>query len=136
MADSRGPADRYLHEVEAGLDGPARTKRRLLAEIGSHLEDAIASNLAAGMQAAEAEQQAVIRLGSPASLADAWDARCSRLRARQRRRIATIVAAATFVSVLGVVQHADGRQDPGTPSQSCSTQVAAGSLPPPHSHCR
>jgi hypothetical protein len=119
MAESPRPADLYLREVATRLVGPRRTRKRLLAEIAGHLDDAIEANLSTGMQAIEAERHAVEQFGLASAFAEAWEVRCERLRARQRRHIAMLVGTVAVASVLGVVQHADGRRDPAVPSHQC-----------------
>ena len=87
MAESTGTANTYLRDVATRLAGSRRTRRRLIIEIRDHLDDATAANCDAGIEAAEAERRAVELLGPPAALAQAWDARCSRLRHRRRGRV-------------------------------------------------
>jgi hypothetical protein len=120
--------DECLRELASRLDGSRRTRRRVLTEIRDHLEDAVDAHLDAGMPSAEAEQLALERLGPPASLAAAWEARCSRQRTRRRGRVGMLVAAAAVASLLGVAQHAEGRRAPASPPRGC----AAGALP---GHC-
>jgi len=115
MAEPTATAERYLRELAALVPGSRRTRRRLLAEIGDHLEDATRANHDAGMRAALAEQRAVEHLGPPAALAQAWHARCARLRRRRRGRGAMLVVTAAIGSILAAAQHADGRRDPAAP---------------------
>jgi hypothetical protein len=112
--EPRRVANRYLEDVSVRLTGPRRTRQRLLAEIRDHLDDALAANLGAGMSPADAAEHAARRLGPPAAVADAWQARCSRLRTHQRRRAAILIAAAAAAAVLAAAQHAQGRRDPLT----------------------
>jgi hypothetical protein len=125
MAESIRPADLYLRDVANRLAGSRRTRRRLLAEIAAHLDDAVEANLGAGMPAAEAESHAVEQFGLASAFAEAWDVRCAHLRWRQRRHIALLVGTVTIASVLGVVQHADGRRAPTVPARHCSALTGA-----------
>jgi hypothetical protein len=113
----------YLHAIGGRLTGSARTRARLLREIGDHLDDAIAANLAAGMPAPEAAERAVASLGSASALVEAWEARCSRLRRRRRRRSAMMITAVTAASVLAAAQHAEGRRAP-EPARTCTVELA------------
>ncbi len=112
MADLMPRAESYLQELAAVVGGSGRPRRRLLGEIGDHLDDAIRANCSAGMHVALAEQRAVEELGPPDLIGHAWEARCARLRRRRRGRGATLVLAATVASILAAAQHADGRRDP------------------------
>ena len=120
MAEPIRTADGYLRELSTRLTGSRRTRARLLAEIRDHLDDSIVASVAAGVEPALAEHEAVGRLGAAETLTDAWEARCSRLRARRRRHVALLAGVAAVASVLGVAQHADGRRDPTAPVRLCS----------------
>jgi HAAS len=122
----RSPArDAYLHGIAPLLTGSRRARRRFLRELGDHLDDAIAADLDAGASAGEVERRALARLGSPASIARAWDERCSRLRVRRRRRASLLAAAAAAATVLAVTQHADGRRDQAPPAGACAARPVA-----------
>lgn len=110
-------ADLYLRDLSTQVTGSRRTRTRLLAELRDHLDDAVAAGIDAGLEATEAEEQAIEKLGSSDALTRAWEARRSRLRRRRRGRIAMLVGAAAVASALGVAQHADGRR---APIRSCS----------------
>jgi hypothetical protein len=62
-ADSE-PVEEYLDKLLLTLSGPPRHVRRTLAEVETHLQDAVAEEMAAGMSQAEAEQAAVARIGA------------------------------------------------------------------------
>jgi hypothetical protein len=125
MAESIPRRDAYLASVLADLVGSRRARSRLVTELGHHLDDAIAAELETGVHADEVERRAIERLGRPAPLAQAWSERCARLRARQRRRVGLLAAAAAAASVLAVSQHADGRGDQVQPGGSCGAPHAA-----------
>jgi HAAS len=108
MAESR-PAELYLQDLAQRMAGSRRTRRRLLAELRDHVDDAVAAQLDAGVDAAEAERHAIARLGPPDALARAWRARCVRVRTRRRGRAAMLAGATALAAVLAVTQHADGR---------------------------
>jgi hypothetical protein len=99
----------YVRELSAGLSGPWRDRRRLLAELRQHVDEAVAAEVAAGSPAGAAEHLALERLGPQDALVEAWSARCSRVRARRRGRAALLAAAVATAGLLGVAQHADGR---------------------------
>ena len=119
MAEPPPGRDAYLAGIAARLTGSRRARERLLTEIGDHLDDAIAAGIG---PADEVEQRAIDLLGPPETVARAWSARCSRVRGRQRRRVALVVAAATAASLLAVTQHADGRRDQVRPTGACAAQ--------------
>jgi hypothetical protein len=125
MAERSPDRDAYLRGISALLTGSRRARRRFLRELGDHLDDAIAAELDAGAPAGDVERRALARLGSPASVARAWDERCSRLRDRRRRRAGLLAAAAAAAAVLAVTQHADGRRDQAPPAGPCAAQPAA-----------
>jgi hypothetical protein len=120
MGNPPPAADLYLRELSTRLPGPRRARKRLLAEIRDHLDDAIAAGISADMAPADAERAAVENLGPAIALTHAWEAHCSPLRAKRRGRTAMLVGALAIASALGVAQHADGRRDP-TPTHACPT---------------
>ena len=65
-------ADDYLGRVAAGLRGPRRSRRRILAELRDGLDAAIADRVAAGLPADQATAEAIARFGSPAAVAAAF----------------------------------------------------------------
>ncbi len=81
----------------------------MLAEISAHLEDVLTDELAASSDRDEAERCALARLGDVEDLISSWNARCTRLRRRVRRRVAVIVIAAGISVSLSAAQHASGR---------------------------
>ena len=87
----------WLRVVGESLRGPRRGRRRLLAELEGHLEDAAAEELAAGRAPADAETAALQRLGAPAAVAAAWNADVDARRTAARLRV---VAVAVLIGVL------------------------------------
>ena len=66
------PVERYLDELTRLLAaGRPRELRHLLSETEAHLHDDTAAALATGTDRADAEAQAVARLGAPKTLANA-----------------------------------------------------------------
>jgi hypothetical protein len=84
------PREDWLVAVAASLRGPRRRRRRLLAELEGHLEDAAAEELAAGANAADAEAAAVRRLGSPAKVVESWNADVAARRSIARLRVVVV----------------------------------------------
>jgi hypothetical protein len=124
MAEPIRGRDAYLRSVSTSLTGSRRGRKRLLTEIGDHLEDAIVAGLGMGIHPDEVERRAIERLGPPAIVARAWSLRCSRLRKRQRRVVGLLSAVAAAASLLAVAQHAEGRGDQPRPVRSCLAQQA------------
>jgi hypothetical protein len=61
--------DEYLLELERRLTGPSRRRRRIVAEVRAHLEDAASAAVRAGKEPAAAEAEAVARFGSARDVA-------------------------------------------------------------------
>ena len=101
----------WLRAVGDSLGGPRRRRRRLLAELEGHLEDAVAEELAAGRASGEAESIALRRLGAPASVAADWNADVDARRSIARLRV--VVLAVIVGALLAPVALA---QRSGTPS--------------------
>ena len=59
------PVQEYLDKLLLTLTGSPRYIRCTLAEVEAHLQDAVAEGLAAGLSAADAEAEAVRRIGPP-----------------------------------------------------------------------
>ena len=59
------PVQDYLDKLLLTLTGSPRSIRHTLAEVEAHLQDAVAEGLAAGLSAADAEAEAVRRIGPP-----------------------------------------------------------------------
>src|SRR5579863_9633190 len=108
-------SDRYLHDLERQLEGSRRARKRLLAEIRDHLEDAVVTQRATGVPPERAEQQALEQLGAPQTVAETWNARCSHLRKKQRLRGTLIIVTVATATILAAAQHANGKRDPTPP---------------------
>jgi hypothetical protein len=59
----------YLAEIAAGLDGPASTRRDIVAELGTGVADAADAHRCAGLDPAQAARAAIAEFGSPARVA-------------------------------------------------------------------
>jgi hypothetical protein len=98
MSDSAGPIAAYLAELAAALQVQGRRRRRILAEVESHLTDAADVATRQGGDRADAERDAVARFGaSPAALAVLFGDG-----SRPRSRWWAPVAAAAVLAVAGV----------------------------------
>jgi len=69
-ADVDDAGDRYLVRVAARLRMPLAAEREVLDELRAHLDDARESLEAEGLDPAQAEREAMARLGSPDALGD------------------------------------------------------------------
>ena len=88
----------YLAEVAAGLPGPARARRDIVAELRAGLLDAIDARRSAGLPEGEAVEAAVREFGGPRQVASAFR---PELAARSARRTAlTLVATGPMVGAL------------------------------------
>ncbi|MGI8776695.1 MAG: permease prefix domain 1-containing protein [Acidimicrobiales bacterium] len=63
------PIEAYLDRLLVELSGRARNVRRILAEVDDHLHDAVDEGVAEGLSTGEAEQRALARFGTPATVA-------------------------------------------------------------------
>lgn len=113
--------ERFVAEVSSLLEGSARDRARLCEELAAHLEDARARGLD--------EAQALAQLGTPESIAAAWNARCARRRTQQRLRAASVAGVAAAASLLAVVQYAQGAPAHKAPPSTTTTAH-------PHPHRR
>jgi hypothetical protein len=125
MAEPTPIIEVYLEELATCLTGSRGARMRLLAEVRQHVEEALVAEYAVLGHHEEAERRVLRRLGSAQALARAWDVRCSRLRARQRRRVAVCAAALAGASILAVAQHAEGSRNPARPPSTCAVSQAA-----------
>jgi hypothetical protein len=80
----------WLRAVAQSLRGSRRHRRRLLAELEGHLEDAAAEEVTAGLAPAEAEVAALRRLGAAASVAEDWNADVVARRSATRLRVVVV----------------------------------------------
>jgi hypothetical protein len=90
----------WLEELAGSLRGPRRARRRLLAELEAHVEDAIADGLD--------EESALARLGPPAAVAGRWNADANRRRWQVRAQI----LAAAVAAPVGFAQRPSPRHHP------------------------
>jgi hypothetical protein len=107
-------ADEYLARVERELCGSRAARRRLLAELRGHIDDAFRAG----------DADAVERLGAPSALVIAWRAHVTAVRARTRRRAAFLALTVTTAGALGLVQHASGHRTPPPPPQHVTHHLA------------
>jgi len=87
----------YLDALAAGLPGPQRQRRRVLAEIGDGLEQATADGIARGLSCEAAVAAAIDRFGTPRAVADAFTGELAT--ASARRTLAWFVATGPLVGV-------------------------------------
>jgi uncharacterized membrane protein len=97
--------DDYLARVERELCGGRSARRRLLAELRDHIDDALAAG----------DVHAVASLGEPSAVVAAWRAHVTATRGRTRRRAALLALTVATTGALGVVQHASGHRAPRVP---------------------
>jgi hypothetical protein len=105
----------WLLEFSAALHGPRRARRRLVSELSSHVDDAVAAELADGLAPQQAEAAALARIGSPRELALRWSTEASDR--RKAGRVRTLVFALVVAAVLAPVGLAQrsGAHSHGTP---------------------
>jgi len=107
---SVAPAD-WLGELAASLQGPRRARRRLLAELEGHLEDAIADGLT--------EVDAIARLGPASDLARRWNADARRRGWEVRIQIlAAALAVAAIAAPVGLAQRQSHTPNHGAKAKS------------------
>jgi uncharacterized membrane protein len=106
----------YLDEVERQLCGGRSARRRLLAELRDHIDDAFDAGV----------DDAVARLGTPADVVGTWRAHVTASRARTRRRAALLALTVATTGALGVVQHASGHRPPHAACRPAGAHAAAG----------
>jgi hypothetical protein len=92
------PIAAYLDEL-AGLLRRGARRRRILAEVRTHLLDAAAAAREPGEEADAAQRRAVARFGSPPEVARAFNAIHRRRHALVRRAAAVTLAGAATASV-------------------------------------
>lgn len=109
MSEHSVTGQQYLDDLSALLVGSRRERRRLITELGNHVEDT-----AGGVESDVL--QTLKRLNSSADVARVWQARCARRLFRQRQHAAVVVGLCATASLLSVAQHAQG----GTRSRDTS----------------
>jgi HAAS len=86
--------EHWLQMVAHSLRGSRRRRRRLLAELEGHLDDAAAEEMAAGLAPADAEAAALRRLGAPDTVAADWNVDVAARRTATRLRIVVLAVLA------------------------------------------
>lgn len=96
--------ERYLDDLQVRLSGTPRQIRRTLREVEEHLLDATEAGVARGLDADEAEQQAVAAFGSAAGVARACNVSAWQLvRSLAGQAIALVGVALVAVGLSGAV---------------------------------
>jgi HAAS len=98
VSGTAGPISSYLAEIAARLEGPARARRDILAELRAGLADATDSYRAAGLDQAGAARSAIAEFGGPERVAAGFR---EELAAAQARR--TAFALLTSGPVIGTL---------------------------------
>jgi len=121
---------RYLRALRNTL--PRSLRRRVVAELRSHLAEGIAAERARGLDREEAERVTIARLGSPEQLAAQFSADAGQPLARRAapasRRTATALTGLAGLAVVAVVAAVAGLAVTHTrhhPSGSTSQRTAA-----------
>jgi hypothetical protein len=93
--------EEWLRTLAGSLHGPRRRRRRLLAELAEHLDEATAEELASGVTPAEAEEAALLRVGAAGTVAAHWnaDVKSRRSAARLRVVVLAVIAGALLAPV-------------------------------------
>jgi hypothetical protein len=87
------PIARYLGELTTCLEGSRRRRRRIVAEVGAHLRDAVDAQ--ADLDPASAAERAIDRFGTVQQTAEAF--RFTRAEREQSRRVRALIAAAAVL---------------------------------------
>jgi len=118
---------RYLRALRNTL--PRSLRRRVVAELRSHLAEGIAAERARGLDREEAERVTIARLGSPEQLAAQFSADAGQPVARRAapasRRTATALAGLAVVAVVAAVAGLAVTHTRHHPSGSTSQRTAA-----------
>jgi hypothetical protein len=126
-----------LEQLSASLTGPRRRRHRLLVEVHDHLRDAVAAEMARGVNERKAQENAVARLGSAADLSTLWNADERRRRVHRRRYYSVVALATVVASGLGITQYAFGKTAPPRPCGQKVSKLSAPLVTPQASmHCR
>jgi hypothetical protein len=119
--------EEWLRALAGSLQGSRRRRRRLLAELAGHLEEATAEELAAGLSNAEAEAVALRRMGAAATVADHWNAEAAARRTAVRARVVVLaVLAAALVTPVALAQRSGTGHSPahGTAGKGATGRAA------------
>jgi len=118
---------RYLRALRNTL--PRSLRRRVVAELRSHLAEGIAAERARGLDREEAERVTIARLGSPEQLAAQFSADAGQPVARRAapasRRTVTALAGLAVVAVVAAVAGLAVTHTRHHPSGSTSQRTAA-----------
>ena len=119
------PITVYVRELGSRLDGSWLRRRRIIAEVRSHLSEAVASDPLAEQDPAAAARRAIARFGSVAETAQAFAAGRERgfTRGRARLGIAAVVAALVCAAVATPLLVLNSGQ---APSQSADLNAGRG----------
>ena len=110
------PIAAYLEELAALLRRGTR-RRRILAEVRTHLLDAAAAGCEPGEEAEVAQRRAVARFGSPPEVAGAFNALRRRRRALVRRAAVVAVVGVATASVGTAIPNANAAMPTTSPSR-------------------
>jgi hypothetical protein len=91
----------YLAEIAAGLDGPASSRRDIVAELGAGVADAADAHRCAGLDPAQAARAAIAEFGSPAWVAAGF--RGELAAATARRSALTLMTVGSLTGALFVI---------------------------------
>ncbi|RLK57967.1 permease prefix domain 1-containing protein [Actinokineospora cianjurensis] len=80
------PVEDYLSSLAAALQGPKRTKARMVAEARGDLNDAVSERTRAGLSYEHAAEQAVREFGTAAELVGSWQRELTIAQARHTAR--------------------------------------------------
>jgi hypothetical protein len=115
----------WMEEVAASLHGPRRAKRRLMAELDAHVDDAVASELATGHTLDRAEQAALTRLGAAGEVGRRWSADASARQWTARGRVVALgLVIAALVAPVALAQRSEHKH-PHTPQRMQTPEVPA-----------
>jgi hypothetical protein len=100
----------WIEELGKSLQGPRRAKRRLIAELDAHVDDAVASELATGRARTldQAEEAVIARLGAAGEVGRRWSADASARQWTARGRIVALgLVMAALVAPVALAQRSE-----------------------------
>jgi len=116
------PRDQFLRTLKGELGGRPWTRRRALREIAEHLDDLVTELLLAGVPEGDAVQEALRRMGHPATIATAFSelqpdrSRWSKLRSLRSPAWIAVAAMSLVTAWAAELPQASGAQGTvGTP---------------------
>lgn len=101
MSAAGDPIEEYLDVLYTRLRGTPREGRRILAEAGEHLLDAVAEGVAAGLTHREAQEHAISAFGSVNAVVRAHESR--RRRPPAARLLADLVMSGWLLASVGLI---------------------------------